>query len=77
MASFMGPEIAELRESLSAAGHGARVWLLAGVRAEVDFQVRGLREGFGAVGVGAEVAAGFIRGAGAGDRRSASGGWWR
>lgn len=68
MPSFMSPEVAELGKSLAAAGHGARIWLLAGVRAKVDFQVRGLREGFGAVGVGAEVAAGFIEGAGAGDR---------
>ena len=68
MASFVSAEVAKLGEGLSAAGHGARVWLLARVRPEMDLEVRGLREGFGAVRVRAEVAAGFIRDAGAGDR---------
>ena len=70
MSPFMGAEVAELGECLSAGRDGAGVGFLAGVRAQVDFEMGGLGEGFGAVGVGAEVAAGFVGcvGAGAGRR---------
>lgn len=70
-----------MRECLSAGGDGAGVGFLAGVGAEVDFQVGGLAEGFGAVGVGAEVFADFVGGGDAGGWGGAAcgdddGSWW-
>lgn len=53
--TFVGAEVAELREGGVAAGDGADVGLFASVAAEVDFEVGGLTECFAAVGEGTAV----------------------